>query len=1090
LNEVQAQLETRPDLNPYSAGREPAASDCRVVPTGARNSEYRLLDYVAYGGGEELYSRFPDAPPVFIKTKAENEKNTITLRIGDIEKGPEKSFVGPAGADMQRLDADRVMMTSMVLKGQSYFSSAEFFDLKSGSRLDSFNCDILPKPVKDWIAAGADRTIYTSMQSGLQDGKPYAYCSVGMGSDEDESVQVVWDPKKPSKSVSFERKVGKPSQLDFSQDTMTWVSAVYEEEKHQISIRQLVDKPNALEWGKAFVLPLEKGPANAKVQWFGFSSSSHFGGLFDVYYEVGAKTVYHLYDVRAHRLAQSFAPPDAEGWSTQSYSPSGRYLLATASSGGFFLFERKGGAFQEIKMKFAFESPDPAVKDTEGAAASYASARFLSEDSFVALPNRHSGDNPAPANARLRLYKIEGGGNVSYRPLPGTDRVEGFGALSDKDRLLLQMSNGRKRVLNLETLKVRPLSTLRALANAFPLAEDLFFDGYTGQTIRPKLVCVKWDDVKVSAAADPAADKLLAGKAAFCKATMRENSKWNGLGITSDASPEVSRSGLTAFKIRAQRPAGLDLQRDLKTLLYIFGVEKVHEKEPATAARILSNVLTKSDLLYEYILAKVIGSQSAAIRNVDKDDGQGCWSRTEAERIGVGAKSYLDGILSRGPEGKATYESQIYYKIAPLKPALRARDKAAAEAATDVYAELLAQKVRNHGLLSQIFMSKLYKFTYQFMAPFFGEVPQVKSDYTLVTVPAGKAIYSELGVEDQGPAIFGVVLGSHPFTVGGMQAKRSGYGFYYFQTGVAKLAAGSYQQPTPIPLEKLMKEAKWTIKGASYTGKLDANYLPVRKIVPTETAFPTKEAAKAADKSFTGLVMLGVGIGDEQYLHDEYLSFFKDNGYKFSAAQKVADLRPWLEEQIKGDKLDYLVKEAHSDGDEKNVFRFQPKVTLLHGVKKGQDVWLAMPDMSVKDSGYLLPNRDFGAWINSRKLPFTYLNTSCWSASKAVWEIQEANTQKFFDIASTTANDTFFNDTDSAMLQLIAALLGGETFQNTREKYLTKNAEFVTKEGNFYIFPGQDEYKTEIEDKLAIPFSAEVKVVDASGKSVNIDEAH
>ena len=56
--------------------------------------------------------------------------------------------------------------------------------------------------------------------------------------------------------------------------------------------------------------------------------------------------------------------------------------------------------------------------------------------------------------------------------------------------------------------------------------------------------------------------------------------------------------------------------------------------------------------------------------------------------------------------------------------------------------------------------------------------------------------------------------------------------------------------------------------------------------------------------------------------------------------------------------------------------------------------------------------------------------------------------------------------------------------------YLVKNAEFVAKSSNYYIFPGQEEYTTQIESKLSIPISVDLKVFDKTGREVEISESH
>ena len=124
-----------------------------------------------------------------------------------------------------------------------------------------------------------------------------------------------------------------------------------------------------------------------------------------------------------------------------------------------------------------------------------------------------------------------------------------------------------------------------------------------------------------------------------------------------------------------------------------------------------------------------------------------------------------------------------------------------------------------------------------------------------------------------------------------------------------------------------------------------------------------------------GLVMTGTSLGSSQTAStmNEYLAYYEKEGFEFSKEKKkdqkeISNVTEFLKQQVESGELKYLIKEAHSDGDDKNLFRMSTKANLLVGVNRKtiEKIYLAIPSPADNNST-LLSNQEFGQWIRERE---------------------------------------------------------------------------------------------------------------------------
>ena len=252
-----------------------------------------------------------------------------------------------------------------------------------------------------------------------------------------------------------------------------------------------------------------------------------------------------------------------------------------------------------------------------------------------------------------------------------------------------------------------------------------------------------------------------------------------------------------------------------------------------------------------------------------------------------------------------------------------------------------------------------------------------------------------------------------------------------------------------------------------------------------------------------GLIIVGSSLRHfSQTLLENYISYFEREGFYFSPIE-VLNFESFFKESISSCELDYFLKESHSDGDERNVFRFDIVNKVLKGVRsigegKEEIVYLVYPKpfhFRIRQTA-LFSNLDLANLIKNRKNKgcgeITYFNTSCWSDVKARYEIEAANSDIFLNIPSTSSSDTFLDQPDGAIRGLIDSYRKGLNFKGFRET-LKKNKGYASRTFNQYLFPDESRYTAEIFKHISIPLKIEIHLerqqMGNQWESLNPDEA-
>lgn len=521
------------------------------------------------------------------------------------------------------------------------------------------------------------------------------------------------------------------------------------------------------------------------------------------------------------------------------------------------------------------------------------------------------------------------------------------------------------------------------------------------------------------------------------------------------------KSSLVLLK-RFSKPDGFDEQIHTGLLLGMLEAG-LHKKYPAEFKAALGGVLYSANRLYDSLLEKY-----PDISNLKGKSNQSCRTAKENEKIQTAIVDYAKSkiFLTSNPEF-----SEFKSILNLAKDSLSNEKKSAL---AELAADRLVITAGDSEELNQVFPSKVHKFSENKMKEALGLNYKNLTDLTVVR-DGEKLIFYELGIQ--------------PFS----GSKETVAGFH------AKSVKTIYVDT--LPANKSVENFNWTYAEKEYSAQIEINKQSLNRAI-VSTAKSPKYAEMWKAKEFRGVVIAGanLGVGLTDSVMQEYIEYYGQQGFKFEAPKVNEDLPKFLQDSISGtEPMHYFVKEAHSDGDEKNLFRISQQGKVLRGVRvvgdKKEIIDLVYPVGGSKST--LLSNQDFGKWVKAReksgKPELVYLNSSCWSNTKAIYEISAAASPTLINIPTTTSMTVFKNNEKNVMHAAIDGIRNQKSYESIRTE-MGKNRDYASQSANVFIFPDEEKYKTQITDVLKIPVDVNpklfIKMPDGSRAPYSIEETH
>ncbi len=527
--------------------------------------------------------------------------------------------------------------------------------------------------------------------------------------------------------------------------------------------------------------------------------------------------------------------------------------------------------------------------------------------------------------------------------------------------------------------------------------------------------------------------------------------------LTGPVKPSLTEAEGLLWLKRLAKPEGLNIDEHLGLMrgLIEAGFAKAYPDDMAAA---LSNLTAKSEYLFENLMAKY--PQILDIK-LGKNP-QVCRSEKDKEKIKLGIYNFVDKKYKFLFRPKFEELGSLAWLVN-----LNLDDtQKESLAATGAFGLTESTADSNEG--RDIFPSKIYKFSYHNLKKLFNLPYRDLTDMTLRR-EGDKLFLTKLTLDSSG---------------GNSRSKQVAGGFGV--ENVEEISVSNVENAKNLAVEK-----RWEYKGKTYRTKIDLKMEEFNKSIVTTKAGPDY-SSMWKDGEFRTVVVAGANLGGHltESTMGQYISYYTSQGFEMGTPSDIDNFPKYLESKTKAKgkgQMDVFIKEAHSDGDEKNLFRISEKAKIVIGKKKtpkGEElVEIIYP---VPSSSVQLSNREFGEWMQKRDAEgggeLLYLNSSCWSKSKAVYEVGAAATDKLLNIPTTTTMQVFYDHPKNPMRITLDSIRNGKNFSDIRTN-LKEDEGFSSGKKNKFIFPDEEDYKSQITKVVAKPLNVKMEMEQSEGSS-------
>lgn len=291
-------------------------------------------------------------------------------------------------------------------------------------------------------------------------------------------------------------------------------------------------------------------------------------------------------------------------------------------------------------------------------------------------------------------------------------------------------------------------------------------------------------------------------------------------------------------------------------------------------------------------------------------------------------------------------------------------------------------------------------------------------------------------------------------------------GIYYFGTNYLNIHDFLSYSEQEKKNGRLVKTIYWDTSERNFKAEIFAKpnlekpyaSLPLTKI---------KKEDFLSDKILRGAILFGSNFDKKliDWTLQDYIEYLKENNFEVDNEISLSDSVSYFKNLIMGDKpIDYFLKEAHSDGDTRNLLSIQKDGKLIIARKKtnsilsepAEEIYILFGDGNYKNPVYL-SNQDFAGWIHERdknqNSALLYINSSCSSYSKAAAELSAVRSDNFVEVASIHSVTVFANSEDNVMYKMLEGIRQFKSFEDL-------SMELKKSQQKVFVFPFESEYDT------------------------------
>jgi hypothetical protein len=573
-------------------------------------------------------------------------------------------------------------------------------------------------------------------------------------------------------------------------------------------------------------------------------------------------------------------------------------------------------------------------------------------------------------------------------------------------------------------------------------------------------------------------------KAVSCDVSFeQEKTKW--VELTSTFKSDLDEQSLLRWLIRLSKPGGFEPREHLNIVLSVLETPAIVKRYGELVSQVMLNVLKTSGNLYATLAVKY-----SKVLKMLPSAKLVCLNDVEKEQLTGPLFSTLKrGLLnSMASQPLAKFEYVKHYSDFLT---VEQKDDLA-DAIGDVTAR---NTVSMDSRFHSVFFSKIYQFCYQAARHFLGLKTMPVTDLTIVDGASScwgcrnGISASVFGSRPVHLLNSGVDLTPRPAAQNeeddddeettparkDLSEGQSSGGFYFVD--------GIPIDTSAVGAKSKVQDVTWTVGKLQFLARITINPIAQgNNYFVQEPSLRYSEMLK--DHVLRGVVIAGANLEDSQVTIKEYDSYYKAHGFVFADAITIENTKDYLAQKVFGDQpMDYFIKEAHSDGDEKNLFRINLRSKVRIGTRKSGDfteiIELISPDNSARSE--LIENQLFGDWVRQREEKgigqIAYINSSCWSHNKARSEAAAAHSPALIEIPTLTIASTFENTDTNALRLIVDAMRAQKNYAQIREA-LSVIPGFANRTDDVYIFPDEDDYTKNIVDRSLYKYDFKVEMFE------------
>ena len=513
---------------------------------------------------------------------------------------------------------------------------------------------------------------------------------------------------------------------------------------------------------------------------------------------------------------------------------------------------------------------------------------------------------------------------------------------------------------------------------------------------------------------------------------------------------QFSESEIAAALQKFARPGGFSNATDLEQWL---AIARSHKGSPGLISASLLGILIKSPDLFE-ALAKKLGAQ------LD-------WSKldqkflTKKEKVIVAEQ--VQSYLVRTFTASSEIHFETLKRYAPLIRAVSSlKDK---NELLDIVGYRAAEEAANLPRFAETTPYAVFAFAYNAAGLLFKSTDAVDFTDLVASQMPGEisfTLYGTKRVDHLQPNIFG---------------------FYSKMTKHVKMNSLS---------QTLKLKWNWTQGAKTYEALIKLQPSP-----PTQVITPPNTTKEFSTENRHGIVVidsnLEVDLTKSTLL--QYRCYYEQIGYKFASPQPNYDLFGLLAKRLssRSDTIDYLIKEAHANGEGDTVMKVASRGFVQSGIKpssgsRTESVEIIY-NLERNPTEHLVSNADFSGWLSRRHYsqlhPLVYMNASCWSYVKAALELGWTDTQDILEIPTLGPVNTFEANDESAEKVLLDGIRAGSSFGTIREQ-LAAQTGYASGSEDRFVFPDEETYAQKVTPYGTRPAQITRQLFTSNGKNSKV----